>query len=140
MNKIQKKVKMKMKMNRKVSLLLVIVFLFTSINVLSNKEREISIFFLDGYKYVDLSEDEKSAYIIGVMDAIFSLVGNKTESNKENYRFFQIIIEKSKGMTGSQLSNILDNYLKNNLEDMYYSAVLSFIRALTEYFFGITVS
>ncbi len=82
--------------------------------------------FINGNKYREFSEKEKTFYVIGIMDAILTMFF-MIEPEK-----YQIIEDKVKSMTPLQIRILFDKYLEEKPEELRYCVASSFFYALDE--------
>ncbi|MDD2352066.1 MAG: hypothetical protein WCV43_05830 [Candidatus Caldatribacteriota bacterium] len=82
--------------------------------------------FIDGNKYITFTEQEKAFYLIGIMDSILTML-YMIEPQK-----FHEIKDKVKNMTPSKIKNLIENYFRDNPEELQYCVASSFFYALDE--------
>lgn len=119
-------------MKKKTILFLILLLLFAILLIdygyLQEEEKEGEIYtFITGNKYLlDIPDDQKGAYVIGLLDMYSYLINSFTSE------YYLDFVEKIKYMTGIQIQAIFDKYLEEHPELWHFSGAVIFYRAIME--------
>jgi len=101
--------------------------LLTDYGYLQEEEKKREVFgFVTGNKYLDLSDDHKMSYIIGLLDMCSYLTSTLAP---EYYLDFTGKIED---ITGRQIRAVFDKYLEEHPEQWHFVAAGIFYRAMAD--------
>ena len=117
-------------MKKKIILFLVLLLLFSILFIdhsyLQEEEKKQGecLAFINGNKYLELSEIYRIDYILGLVDMWWYL------HNFHYSEIYQIIKEEMEDMTGEQVKKIFEKYLEEHPEKLHYSAAYLFEEAI----------
>ena len=120
-------------MNKKIILFLILLLLLLfsmlliNYSYLQEVEKKGIYTFITGNKYLlDISDDQKGAYVMGLLDMYSYLT---YYFNSESYSDFRGKVER---MTGIQIAAIFDKYLEEHPEEWHFSGAWIFYRAIND--------